>query len=85
MTFCLMLSCAQDFVCHYMRFMEQSRDFDQRLGTVLNQAFQDSKNLDSTFKVCVFIKITCSQRHQLLLMCIFLIITFTKQHLMFAY
>lgn len=36
--------------------MEQSRDFDQRLGTVLNQAFQDSKNLDSTFKVCVFIK-----------------------------
>lgn len=39
-----------------MRFMEQSRDFDQRLATVLNQAFQDSKNLDSTFKVCVFMK-----------------------------
>lgn len=39
-----------------MRFMEQSRDFDQRLATVLNQAFQDSKNLDSTFKVCVFME-----------------------------
>lgn len=56
MTSCLMPFCAQDFVCHYMRFMEQSRDLDQRLGTVLNQAFQDSENLDSTFKVCVFIK-----------------------------
>lgn len=31
--------------------MEQSKDFDQRLGTVLNLAFQHSKNLDSTFKV----------------------------------
>ncbi|XP_029686282.1 dynein heavy chain 11, axonemal isoform X1 [Takifugu rubripes] len=40
-----------DFERHYMRFMEQSRDFDQRLATVLNQAFQDSKNLDSTFKL----------------------------------
>ncbi|CAF96140.1 unnamed protein product, partial [Tetraodon nigroviridis] len=40
-----------DFVCHYMHFMEQSRDFDQRLATVLNQAFQDSKNLNSTFKL----------------------------------
>lgn len=39
---------------HYVRFMEQSRDFDQRLGTVLNQAFQDSKNLHSAFKVGAF-------------------------------
>lgn len=31
--------------------MEQSKDFDQRLGTILNLAFQHSKNLDSTFKV----------------------------------
>lgn len=38
--------------------MEQSRDFDQRLGTVLNLAFQHSKNLDSTFKVIeYFLKI----------------------------
>lgn len=53
-----MLSCVQDFVCHYMHFMEQGRDFDQRLATVLNQAFQDSKNLNSTFKVCIFMETT---------------------------
>nr|XP_043887070.1 dynein axonemal heavy chain 11 [Solea senegalensis] len=40
-----------DFVRHYTRFMEQNRDFDQRLGTVLNLAFQHSKNLKSTFKL----------------------------------
>ncbi|KAM3605484.1 uncharacterized protein V6R79_026173 [Siganus canaliculatus] len=39
------------FVHHYRRFMEQNRDFDQRLGTVLNLAFQYSKNLDSVFKL----------------------------------
>lgn len=48
-----MPSCVQDFVCHYRRFMEQNKDFDQRLGTVLNLAFQHSKNLKSTFKVCI--------------------------------
>eukprot|EP00064_Thunnus_orientalis_P009532 superscaffoldBa00001216_g9556 len=42
---------AQDFVRHHRRFMEQNRDFDQRLGTVLNLAFQHSKNLKSTFKL----------------------------------
>ncbi|KAK5888840.1 hypothetical protein CesoFtcFv8_014895 [Champsocephalus esox] len=40
-----------DFVHHYRRFMEQNRDFDQRLGTVLKLAFQHSKNLTSTFKL----------------------------------
>ncbi|KAF0047081.1 hypothetical protein F2P81_000714 [Scophthalmus maximus] len=40
-----------DFVRHYKRFMEQNSDFDQRLGTVLNLAFQHSKNLKSTFKL----------------------------------
>ncbi|XP_042285828.1 dynein axonemal heavy chain 11 isoform X2 [Thunnus maccoyii] len=40
-----------DFVRHHRRFMEQNRDFDQRLGTVLNLAFQHSKNLKSTFKL----------------------------------
>ncbi|KAE8291050.1 Dynein heavy chain 11, axonemal Axonemal beta dynein heavy chain 11 Ciliary dynein heavy chain 11 [Larimichthys crocea] len=40
-----------DFVHQYRRFMEQSRDFDQRLGTVLNLAFHHSKNLKSTFKL----------------------------------
>lgn len=62
MIFCLMPSCVQDFVCHYMHFMEQSRDFDQRLATVLNQAFQDSKNLNSTFKVRIFMKTTCYKK-----------------------
>lgn len=67
-----MLSCVQDFVCLYMHFMEQSRDFDQRLATVLNQAFQDSKNLNSTFKVCIFMETECSQRHHLQHICSFL-------------
>ncbi|XP_071376580.1 dynein axonemal heavy chain 11 [Centroberyx affinis] len=40
-----------DFVSDYRRFMEQNRDFDQRLGTVLNLAFQHSKSLKSTFKL----------------------------------
>lgn len=48
-----MSSYVQDFVRHYRRFMEQNRDFDQRLGTVLNLAFQHSKNLKSNFKVCL--------------------------------
>uniref|UniRef100_A0A3B3ZGU7 Dynein heavy chain tail domain-containing protein n=1 Tax=Periophthalmus magnuspinnatus TaxID=409849 RepID=A0A3B3ZGU7_9GOBI len=39
------------FVHHYKTFMEQTKDFDQRLGTVLNLAFQHSKNLKSTFKL----------------------------------
>lgn len=72
MIFCLLPSCVQDFVCHYMRFMEQSRDFDQRLATVLNQAFQDSKNLSSTFKVCIFMKTTCCQTHHLQYICSFI-------------
>lgn len=50
---CLIPFCVQDFVRHYKRFMEQNSDFDQRLGTVLNLAFQHSKNLKSTFKVCL--------------------------------
>lgn len=48
-----MPSRAQDFVSHYRRFVEQNKDFDQRLGTVLNLAFQHSKNLKSAFKVCL--------------------------------
>jgi len=35
----------------YNRFMEQNRDFDQRLGTVINLAFQHSPGLESAFKV----------------------------------
>ncbi|XP_069366837.1 dynein axonemal heavy chain 11 [Paralichthys olivaceus] len=42
---------SDDFVQHYRYFMEQNRDFDQRLGTVLNLAFHHSKNLKSTFKL----------------------------------
>ncbi|XP_034468683.1 dynein heavy chain 11, axonemal isoform X3 [Hippoglossus hippoglossus] len=42
---------SDDFVRHYRYFMEQNRDFDQRLGTVLNLAFHHSKNLKSTFKL----------------------------------
>ncbi|KAM8851125.1 dynein beta chain, ciliary [Spinachia spinachia] len=40
-----------DFVHHYRRFTRHNRDFDQRLGTVLNLAFQHSRNLKSTFKL----------------------------------
>ncbi|XP_068196033.1 dynein axonemal heavy chain 11 [Antennarius striatus] len=40
-----------EFVRLHRRFMEQNRDFDQRLGTVLNLAFQHSKNLKSAFKL----------------------------------
>uniref|UniRef100_A0A3Q4HYI4 Dynein heavy chain 11, axonemal-like n=1 Tax=Neolamprologus brichardi TaxID=32507 RepID=A0A3Q4HYI4_NEOBR len=46
------LDCTNDdFVNHYRRFLEQNKDFDQRLGTVLNLAFQHSKNLKSAFKL----------------------------------
>ncbi|CAL8312024.1 unnamed protein product [Gadus morhua 'NCC'] len=41
----------EDFLKNYRRFMEQSKDFDQRLGTVLNLAFQHSKGLESTLKL----------------------------------
>lgn len=41
----------QDFVRHFKRFVEQNRDFDERLGTVLNLAFHHSQNLNSAFKV----------------------------------
>ncbi|XP_015241536.1 PREDICTED: dynein heavy chain 11, axonemal-like isoform X3 [Cyprinodon variegatus] len=40
-----------DFVCQHRRFVEQNKDFDQRLGTVLNLAFQHSKSLTSAFKL----------------------------------
>lgn len=36
---------------HFKSFVEQNRDFDQRLGTILNLAFHDLKNLNSAFKV----------------------------------
>ncbi|KAG5833963.1 hypothetical protein ANANG_G00281520 [Anguilla anguilla] len=41
----------QDFLSDYNRFVEQNRDFDQRLGTVLNLAFQHSRGLESAFKM----------------------------------
>ncbi|KAJ8253036.1 hypothetical protein GJAV_G00208410 [Gymnothorax javanicus] len=41
----------QDFLTDYSRFMEQNRDFDQRLGTVLTLAFQQSTSLESVFKL----------------------------------
>ncbi|KAK5608169.1 hypothetical protein CRENBAI_003200 [Crenichthys baileyi] len=40
-----------EFVRHHRRFVEQNKDFDQRLGTVLNLAFHHSKNLNSAFKL----------------------------------
>ncbi|XP_061653101.1 dynein axonemal heavy chain 11 [Phyllopteryx taeniolatus] len=40
-----------DFIHQHKCFMEQNKDFDQRLGTVLNLAFQHSRNLKSTFKL----------------------------------
>ncbi|XP_037537274.1 dynein heavy chain 11, axonemal [Nematolebias whitei] len=40
-----------DFVHHFKRFVEQYRDFDERLGTVLNMAFHHSQNLNSAFKL----------------------------------
>ncbi|XP_019712197.1 dynein heavy chain 11, axonemal [Hippocampus comes] len=40
-----------DFIHQHRYFMEQNKDFDQRLGTVLNLAFQYSQNLKSTFKL----------------------------------
>ncbi|XP_039545600.1 dynein heavy chain 11, axonemal [Pimephales promelas] len=41
----------KEFVRDYNRFMEQNRDFDQRLGTVINLAFQHSPGLESAFKL----------------------------------
>ncbi|XP_041937573.1 dynein heavy chain 11, axonemal [Alosa sapidissima] len=41
----------EDFVRDHTRFMEQNQDFDQRLGTVLNLAFQHSQGLESAFKL----------------------------------
>ncbi|KAG9349499.1 hypothetical protein JZ751_027944, partial [Albula glossodonta] len=41
----------KDFLSDYTRFMEQNKDFDQRLGTVLNLAFQHSRGLESAFKL----------------------------------
>ncbi|KAJ8011706.1 hypothetical protein DPEC_G00061030 [Dallia pectoralis] len=41
----------QDFLVDYQRFMGQNRDFDLRLGAVLNLAFQHSKGLESAFKL----------------------------------
>lgn len=67
-----MPSCVQDFVRHYRRFMEQNRDFDQRLGTVLNLAFQHSKNLKSTFKVCLLHPDSLNNpTHKVLISCTF--------------
>ncbi|XP_066544120.1 dynein axonemal heavy chain 11 [Amia ocellicauda] len=40
-----------DFLSDYTRFIEQNKDFDQRLGTVLNLAFQHSRGLESAFKL----------------------------------
>ncbi|KAL7890701.1 hypothetical protein AOLI_G00001770 [Acnodon oligacanthus] len=41
----------EEFVRDYNRFVEQNQDFDQRLGTVLNLAFQHSPSLESAFKL----------------------------------
>ncbi|XP_072539060.1 dynein beta chain, ciliary-like [Salminus brasiliensis] len=41
----------KEFVRDYDRFVEQNQDFDQRLGTVLNLAFQHSPSLESAFKL----------------------------------
>ncbi|KAG9277586.1 dynein heavy chain 11, axonemal-like [Astyanax mexicanus] len=41
----------KEFVRDYNRIVEQNQDFDQRLGTVLNLAFQHSSSLESAFKL----------------------------------
>uniref|UniRef100_A0A4W4HCE4 Dynein, axonemal, heavy polypeptide 9 like n=1 Tax=Electrophorus electricus TaxID=8005 RepID=A0A4W4HCE4_ELEEL len=41
----------EEFVHDYRRFTEQNKDFDQRVGTVLNLAFQHSSGLESAFKL----------------------------------
>uniref|UniRef100_A0AAY4DT71 Dynein heavy chain 11, axonemal n=1 Tax=Denticeps clupeoides TaxID=299321 RepID=A0AAY4DT71_9TELE len=41
----------EDFVRDYTHFREQNEDFDERLGTVLNLAFQHSRGLESVFKL----------------------------------
>uniref|UniRef100_UPI00398F1A35 dynein axonemal heavy chain 11 n=1 Tax=Pristiophorus japonicus TaxID=55135 RepID=UPI00398F1A35 len=40
-----------DFLSDHSRYMEQIYDFDQRMGSVLNLAFQDSGSLESAFKL----------------------------------
>ncbi|XP_072570592.1 dynein axonemal heavy chain 11 isoform X2 [Paramormyrops kingsleyae] len=41
----------KDFLSDYTRLMEQNKDFDQRMGTVLHLAFQHSRGLQSAFKL----------------------------------
>uniref|UniRef100_H3ASB2 Dynein, axonemal, heavy polypeptide 9 like n=1 Tax=Latimeria chalumnae TaxID=7897 RepID=H3ASB2_LATCH len=41
----------QEFLSDYTRYMEQIDDFDQRLGTLLNLALQQSRGLESAFKL----------------------------------
>lgn len=45
----------------YQRLMDQYRDLDQRLGTVINLAFQHSPGLESAFKVTVFVIVQVSE------------------------
>ncbi|XP_007888401.2 dynein axonemal heavy chain 11-like [Callorhinchus milii] len=40
-----------EFLSDHTRFMKHIHDFDQRLGSVLNLAFQDSGGLESAFKL----------------------------------
>ncbi|KAF7248167.1 Dynein heavy chain 11, axonemal [Varanus komodoensis] len=40
----------QEFLSDYTRNIWQINDFDHRLGTILNLAFQQSKGLESSFK-----------------------------------
>ncbi|XP_078083834.1 dynein axonemal heavy chain 11 [Mustelus asterias] len=41
----------KEFLSDHSRYMEQIYDFDKRLGSVLNLAFQDSGTLESAFKL----------------------------------
>ncbi|XP_043931285.1 dynein axonemal heavy chain 11-like [Protopterus annectens] len=42
---------SMEFHSDYVRYIEQINDFDQRLGTILNLAFQQSRGLESAFKL----------------------------------
>lgn len=45
----------QEFLSDYKRYIQQINDFDNRLGTILNFAFQEPKGLESVFKVSIFV------------------------------
>ena len=49
--FVVIVPCLQDFASHYTEFTEAVAQFDQRLGHIVCQAFEDCSGTDSIFKV----------------------------------